>query len=59
MDVSEIIALKPSLQVVWRNQPALTDIPLFTSGGTPTGTTVQAPLEKVDTFFRLALVLTF
>lgn len=59
VDVNDIIALKPSLQVVWRNQPALSDIPLFTAGGAPTGTTVQAPLEKVDTFFRLALVLTF
>lgn len=57
--VNEAIALKPSLQLLWRNQPSLTEVPLFTSGGADTGETVRAPLRKLDTLFRMALVLTF
>ena len=56
--VSSRIALKPALQLVWRNQPALTEIELFTPAGAPTGTTVVEPLEKLDSFFTLALVVT-
>lgn len=59
VDVNEVIALKPSIQLVWRNLPSLAEVPLFTPGGAETGETVRAPLEKLDTFFRLALVLTF
>jgi putative salt-induced outer membrane protein YdiY len=57
--VNEAIALKPSLQLLWRNQPSLTEVPLFTGGGADTGETVQAPLRKLDALFRMALVLTF
>jgi hypothetical protein len=42
---------------MWRNDPALEALDLFTSGGDPTGTTVLAPLDKLDTLFTLALVL--
>ena len=59
VDVSDAIALKPSLRLSWRNQPALKTVPLFTPGGADTGTTVRAPLRKLDTLFRLALVLSF
>ncbi|HSG48450.1 MAG TPA: DUF481 domain-containing protein [Longimicrobiales bacterium] len=59
VDVNDIIALKPGVLFNWRNQPALTDVPLFTSAGVDTGTTVETPLEKLDTIFTLALVLTF
>lgn len=59
VDVNDKIALKPSLQLLWRNRPSLTDVALFRADGTPTGTKVQTPLEKLDTFFKLALVLTF
>jgi putative salt-induced outer membrane protein YdiY len=59
VDVNDAIALKPSLRFSWRNLPALAEAPLFTESGVDTGTTVQAPLEKLDTVFRLALVLTF
>lgn len=57
--VNDVIALKPSVTFSWKNLPALTTVPLFTSGGVDTGTTVQVPLEKLDTLFTLALVLTF
>jgi len=59
VDVNDKIALKPSLQFQWRNRPSLADVDLFTAAGVATGTKVQAPLEKLDTFFKLALVLTF
>ncbi|HSR42164.1 MAG TPA: DUF481 domain-containing protein, partial [Longimicrobiales bacterium] len=58
VDISSVLALKPSLQLQWRNQPALTEVPLVSPGGEDTGTTVRTPLEKLDTQFRLALVLT-
>ncbi|MBT8382817.1 MAG: DUF481 domain-containing protein, partial [Ignavibacteria bacterium] len=38
--ISEIFSLKPSLQLLWRNEPSLTEIDLFGSNGTPAGTTV-------------------
>jgi len=59
VDVNDAIALKPSLRFSWRNLPALRDVPLFTTGGDDTGTVVTAPLKKLDTLFRLALVLNF
>jgi len=59
VDVNDTIALKPSLRFSWRNLPALRDVPLFTAGGEDTGTVVTAPLKKLDTLFRLALVLSF
>ncbi len=57
VSISETLALKPSLQLLWRNDPALEAIELFTSGGDPTGSTVLVPLDKLDTLFTLALVL--
>lgn len=56
--VSEKLALKPSLQLLYRTRPSLTEVPLRSAGGIDTGRTVLAELENLDTFFRLALVLT-
>ncbi|MEX2284830.1 MAG: DUF481 domain-containing protein [Gemmatimonadota bacterium] len=58
VSISTRLALKPSLQLLWRNQPALTEIELFTETGTSTGQKVNVPLEKMDSFFTLALVVT-
>ena len=58
VDINDILALKPSLLLQWRNLPSLGEVPLFTTGGVETGTTVLAPLRKLDTTFTLALVLT-
>lgn len=55
--ISDVIALKPSLQFGWRNQPALTSVPLFDTVGEPLDEFVLAPLRKLDTVFRLALVV--
>ena len=57
--INSKLALKPSLRLVWRNDPALTDVPLFASDGTPAGVDVQVPLQKLDSFFSLALVVKF
>ena len=54
--ISTRLSLKPSLQLLWYNRPAFTNVELFTAG-VPTGEEVQVPLEKLDTFFKLALVV--
>ena len=55
--ISSSLALQPSLQLLWRNDPALTEIALFSPGGVDTGQKVLAPLQKLDSFFTLALVV--
>jgi len=55
--ISDRLALKPSLQLLWRNEPSLAEIDLEDEGGVPTGDTVRVPLEKLDSFFTLALVV--
>lgn len=56
--INSALALKPSLQLQWRNQPSLTEVPLISVTGMATEETVLVPLEKLDTQFRLALVVT-
>ena len=58
VSISSRLSLKPGLQLLWRNRPALTNVDLFTPLGTATGQQVQVPLEKLDSFFTLALVVT-
>ena len=55
--ISEVFTLKPSLQLLWRNEPSLTEIDLFANDGTPTGSKVLTPLKNLDTLFSLALVV--
>ena len=55
--ISSALSLKPSLRLSWRNDPSLTEVPLVTGGGVPTGEVVLVPLEKLDTFFTIALVV--
>lgn len=57
ISISSKLAFKPSLQLLWRNDPALTEVELETSAGEPTGETVVIPLDKLDSFFTLALVV--
>lgn len=57
VSISAGMALKPSLQLLWRNDPSLTEVPLTNPDGTAAGQFVTAPLEKLDTFFTLALVV--
>lgn len=58
ISISSKLALKPTWRVVWRNDPALTLVPLVDAGGTPTGESVPVPLQKTDSFFTITLVVT-
>jgi len=59
VSISDAIALKPSLQLLWRNLPALTEVQLYSPiDESPLGVRVLTPLEKTDMLFRLALVVT-
>lgn len=55
--LSENLALKTSVQILFDNQPALIGVPLFDTGGTPTGTEVLTPGDKVDNILTLTLVI--
>jgi hypothetical protein len=55
--ISSRLALKPSLRLLWRNQPSLAELPLVRPDGSSTGEVVTAPLEKTDVLFTLALVV--
>ena len=55
--ISEIFTLKPSLQLLWRNDPSLTEADLFAPDGTPAGEKVLIPLKKLDSLFSLTLVV--
>ncbi len=55
--ISSRLAFKPSLQLLWRNTPSLTEVSLVTTDGTPTSESVTVPLQKVDSFFKIALVV--
>lgn len=55
--ISEVFTLKPSLQLLWRNEPSLTEIDLQESvNGTVIGT-VLTPLKNMDSLFSLTLVV--
>lgn len=52
--LSEALALKTSLQLVYDYQPALLPVPLT---GAPAGTTVLTPGDELDRVFTVALVI--
>lgn len=56
ISISSKLAFKPALQLLWRNDPALTEVDLETAAGEPAGT-VRVPLDKLDSFFTVALVV--
>jgi putative salt-induced outer membrane protein YdiY len=55
--ISSRLAFKPSLQLLWRNDPSLAEVPLFASDGTPAAQPVTVQLQKLDSFFKIALVV--
>lgn len=57
INISSRLALKPSLQLLWRGAPALEAVPLVASDGNPTSDMVLIPLDELDTLFTLALVV--
>ena len=58
VSLSERLALKTSLQLLFDNQPALQSVPLFDLGGTPVGTDVLTPSDELDTVLTMTLVIT-
>ena len=57
VSISSILALKPSLKLLWQNDPSLTNVAMFDNAGVPTGETAKVPLGKLDSIFTLSLVL--
>ncbi len=55
--LSDKLALKTALQLQFDNQPSLLGVPLLGTGGTPTGTMVTTPGDKVDRVLTLTLVI--
>ncbi|HUF75343.1 MAG TPA: MscL family protein, partial [Longimicrobiales bacterium] len=53
--LSQSLAFKTSLQLLFDNQPALIPVPL---SGAPAGTTVLVPSDELDTALTVALVIT-
>lgn len=52
VSVSSKIAFKPSIHLLWRNAPSLTELALVPGPGT-----VKVPLEKLDTFLSVSLLV--
>jgi putative salt-induced outer membrane protein YdiY len=50
------LGLKVNWRILFDNQPALAEVPLFTPGGVPTGISVLAPYKKTDQGFSVSLV---
>ena len=56
--MSSKLGLKVNWRLLWDNQPALAEFPLYT-GGIDTGTTVLAPYKELDQGFSVSLVFSF
>ena len=50
------LGLKVNWRILYDNQPAFAELPLFTPGGVPTGSTVLAPYKKTDQGLSVSLV---
>jgi hypothetical protein len=57
VSLTDALAFKTSLQLLFDNQPALIAVPLFTGGGAPTGTNVLTPGDEIDSVLTVALVI--
>jgi hypothetical protein len=54
--MSAKLGLKVNWRILFDNQPASAEIPLFAPGGVATGATVIAPYKKTDQGFSVSLV---
>ena len=54
--MSKKLALKASWRLLYDNQPALADVPLYAPGGVDTGLKVLTPYGKTDQGFSVSLV---
>jgi putative salt-induced outer membrane protein YdiY len=55
--LSQKLALKTSVQLLYDHLPSLLSVPLVDGGGAPTGAMVSTPGDKLDRIFTLALVI--
>jgi len=55
--MSTRLGLKVNWRILYNNDPPSTELPLFTPGGIPTGTTVLAPYKKTDQGLSVSLVM--
>ena len=55
--LSQKLALKTSIQLLYDHLPSLQRVPLVDGGGSPTGTTVSTPGDKLDRILTLTLVI--
>lgn len=58
VSMSDRLALKTTLQLLFDNQPSLVGVPLVGPGGADAGT-VLVPLDEFDRVFTVALVVSF
>ena len=56
--LSDRLALKTTLQLLWDHDPPLESLPLVAPDGTPLGEQVRVPLQRVDHTISVALVIT-
>jgi putative salt-induced outer membrane protein YdiY len=59
VSMSERMALKVSLQLLYDNEPSLTAVPLLGPDREPTDTFVSVPLDDLDSILTVALVVSF
>ena len=59
VEISETLAFRTSLKLLFDNLPSRTTVPLEQPAGTPTGGSVRVPLDKLDRVFTVALVASF
>lgn len=59
IDISSVLALKPSIRLLWRNDPALQEVPLLDSPGGAQSGTVLTPLQELDSYFNVSLIFKF
>lgn len=59
VSMSERLALKVSLQLLYDNQPAFGQVPLIGIDGSPTGNSVAVALDELDSTLTVSLVADF
>ncbi|MGD8494581.1 MAG: DUF481 domain-containing protein [Gemmatimonadales bacterium] len=57
VDISDALALKTGVKLLFDNQPALEEVTLLSAPGGPATGTVSVPLDKLDTQFTVALIV--
>lgn len=57
VDISDALALKTGVKLLFDNQPALEEVALLSAPGGPATGTVSVPLDKLDTQFTVALIV--